>query len=114
MRAQIFGEQRLSASRNKESRQLIAAGPGFARHHSAFNNTRVSRQHAFDFARLNAIATDLDLPVGAARELDQAVRAVSSEIARSIDSIAVLRREGIGKKLLSRKSVVVDIALRQV
>ena len=49
-------------------------------------------QHVLDLAELHAIAAHLHLIVGAAEELDRAVRQAAHAIARAIDALAAERR----------------------
>ena len=54
---------------------------GYAGDYGAVLNARVTGQDCFDFPKLYAISSDLDLPVGAARELNESIGTVPRKIA---------------------------------
>jgi hypothetical protein len=69
----------------------------------------VAVQDGFDLAKLDAIATALDLIITAPKEAEVSVRLLGHEVACSIHELALIAR--IGHKLLCRLLLVRPIAL---
>src|SRR5436190_18825679 len=63
-----------------------------------------------DITKLDAIAADLDLLIGAAHIFEQAVRAVPHEVAGPVHPGAALRRERVGHESRLRQRLVAKVA----
>src|SRR5579859_6398346 len=75
-------------------------------------NAPMAPQHHFDFARLDTEAADLDLIVGAAAELEIAVRKPPRQIAGPVHAFA-WRPESVGDEARRGQRQVVQIAARE-
>ena len=71
-------------------------------------------QRGLDVAELDAEAANLHLIVAPPEELDRAVRAPPRQVARRIEPLARLEREGMRHELRCRQVGAVQVAARQV
>src|SRR3990172_10218137 len=73
----------------------------FLRHNHDLPNSRVLAQHGFDFAQLDAEATDLYLVIDAPKKLDVTVWQIARQVSGLVQARARFIAKGIGDKLLS-------------
>src|SRR5262249_40188122 len=91
--------------RHHVSDDLLVARGILARHDRTGANTRMLVDDGLDLTELDPVATDLDLMIEAADEIDLAVGSQPDEIARAVEARrrAGGRREGVRDELLRRE-----------
>src|SRR5881227_3365661 len=92
--------------------QLPVARLILARDHRCLRHGRMIRQCRLDLARLDAITADLDLAVGAAKEVENPVWAPARHIPSTVHPAAG-RAETIGHEPLSRQPWMMLITARK-
>ncbi len=70
----------------------------------------VTLEHRFDLARLDPEAADLDLPIGAAEEVDRPVRQPAREVTGAVQERIGLVAERVGDELLRAQLGPVEIS----
>ena len=61
---------------------------------------RRALQRVFDFGKLDAVAANLDLGIGPAKEFDRAIGAIAGQIAGAVEPFGKTGREGVAQELL--------------
>ncbi len=99
--------------RDQIRHQPLLARRILARQHHRFAHAVLRRQRRFDFAQLDAQATQLDLVVEPAQVLDLPVGQVARQVARLVQPRAGLRAERVRNELRGRQVGAVEVAARQ-
>ena len=109
VRAERFDARRTGHGEIRD--QANIAGLILSRDDHGMTNGRMLQQGVFDLAQFDAVAADLDLMVGAAEALEDAVRAPTAKVAGAIERGA-WRAEPIGDKTLGGQFGPVQVAER--
>src|SRR5437868_2172187 len=112
MRPQLADRRRLFILRYHVSDHTLAAAATVASNDDGFADIRMTAQHRFDLAQLNAEAANLDLLIDAAKKFDTAIFEQSAYIARLISPPARLIAERIGNELLRGQIRTIQITSR--
>ncbi len=84
------------------SAQEVVTARIFTIDHSDVSDGSVTAQNVFDFRQLNAIASDLDLPVETSKKFEVPILENSAEIAGLVNDIVRIVVEGILDKRFAR------------
>ncbi len=100
-----------AGGRHEVGRQVLVAGPVLARHHDGRADLGVGVQHRLDLAELDPESADLDLVVGAADELQDAVGPPADHVAGAVHALPG-RPERVGHEAAGGQVGAVGVAAR--
>ncbi len=89
-RPQAVGVEAIVTIRNHVRRKIVGAGRGLTDQHRAVPHGGVGRERRLDVLELETHASDLDLVVGAAEEVEAAVRAPARQVAGAVEAGTVV------------------------
>src|SRR5262249_10322995 len=98
---QFTGRRSMLLRGDNVANQTFLAWNILAHDNDSLAHYSVRRECSFDFSKLNAITTDLDLLVAASEKLHFTIRAVASAVAERIETRAGFSTEWVGNESLS-------------
>src|SRR3954471_12819837 len=104
--------RRLGPSRNGVSHQPRVAGCILAREHDGFTNCFMFVEQRLNLAHFNTNAAKFDLTIVSPEELEPPIRTITAKVARSIQTPAGRRTQGVRNESFGRERRLADIAAR--